>query len=125
MRSPIGAFLGAICMSVVLTQGMAWASTPIWSNAVTIASIELDPNPGGSYQSSTYLTFTTPPTGRPGSAPTVCNTSAFVILTGPADHIKAMTTLATAAFLAGRTVKLYWDGTCTGAYANVQNISIS
>ena len=111
-----------ICMAIAVTisvaAGTVMAAGP-WSNTVSIASVEIDPTATGT---STFLDFTSAVTGKP----TACNNLSQVIFVGPADHVKAMTTLATGAFLAGRQVRIYYDGGCTVlsgvSYANVQNI---
>src|SRR5438874_189091 len=79
-----------------------------WSQALTISTIEEDNTSTGS---ETYLLFTATPTGMPA-----CATSNFVALgggqAGLSDAIKAQTALATAAFLAGKSVKVNLDSTC-------------
>ena len=114
MKKHFKKICSAVGLSALLVTGTAMAA---WSNAVTITGIEVDPISTGS---QTYLRFSSTPTGKPG-----CGTSAQVAFVGNADQIKAMTSLATAAFLSGKTVKVYWDGTCTASvYANVTLLEI-
>jgi hypothetical protein len=116
MKKHVKKVAAALGLLTALTAGTALAIGP-WSNAVLISGIELDPATGA-YGSSTYLSFTSTPSGMPSGC-----SSTYALLTGPPDHLKAMTTLATSAMLAGRTVKLYWNG-CTGSYPNVYLISM-
>jgi hypothetical protein len=119
MKNHVKKVAAAFGLLAVLTTATAMAIGP-WSNAVMISGIELDPNPAaGAYGSLTYLSFTSTPTGIPST----CNTSGYFLLVGPPDHLKAMTAMATSAMLAGRTVKLYWNG-CTGPYPNIYLISM-
>jgi hypothetical protein len=101
--------LAGVCVS-------AAASAGVWSNVVQIASIEVDDTGTGT---STYLAFTTTATGKPS-----CGTSGQVIVSGSVDNVKAITALATSAFLAGRSVKVYFDGTCSGVYAKFPLFSL-
>ncbi|MET0790535.1 MAG: hypothetical protein ABW061_03360 [Polyangiaceae bacterium] len=106
---------GAFGLATVLATGTALAAGP-WSSAVNIATIELDPTATGT---STYFSFASAPSGKPA-----CGTSSQSIVVGPAEHVKAVTNLATAAFLAGKQVKVYWEGTCDTSYAKIQLITI-
>ena len=99
-----------VVVATALVSGTALAAGP-WSSSVTISDIEVDGVTGGT---ETYLNFTSTPSGKPA-----CGTSSQVFLSGNADAVKAMTSVATAAYLAGRPVKVYWDGTCNGIYAKV------
>jgi len=116
MNKRIKGFGLAVGFATVIASGTALAAAP-WSNAVTISSIEVDPT---ATSSVTYLTFTSTPTGRPAA----CNTATQFEFTGPVDQIKSMTSLATAAFLSGKTVKIYYTGTCDGTYPLISLISI-
>lgn len=109
--------LAAVGLVSALVSGAAFAVGP-WSNSVVISQIEVDSVPGGN-GTETYLSFATTPTGKPA-----CGTSSQYVLTGSADHQKSMTALATSAQLSGRTVKVYWAGTCTSVYAHVQHLAM-
>jgi hypothetical protein len=81
---------------------------------------------------TTYLQFQDSPGGRS------CGAGApQVVAKGSADHVKAMTSVATAAFLAGKSVQVSFDGTCVtssgaacssttsaGCYANFTGITM-
>lgn len=103
-------------LTTLIASGTALAVGP-WSNAVNIASIEVDPT---ATSTVTYLSFTSTPTGRPAA----CNTGSQYEFTGPVDQIKSMTSLATAAFLSGKTVKIYFTGTCDGGYPLISLLAI-
>jgi hypothetical protein len=47
------------------------------------------------------------------------------VIIGSVDHVKAMTSLATAAMLSGKQVRVNWEGTCqTGGYAKIQHLML-
>jgi hypothetical protein len=104
--------IGALC---VLTAATALAAGP-WSSAVTIATIEIGNTSTGT---STYLGFNQSPSGKPA-----CANSWQAVMSGTADNVKSMTALATSAFFAGRTVQVYWDGTCAGGIPSFSRFSI-
>jgi hypothetical protein len=117
MKKHLKTISALFALFTMLAAGVAMAAGP-WSSAVLISGIELDPV--GTTGTSTYLRFASTPSGMPA-----CGTAGQVFLSGGSDHVKAMTTLSTAAFLAGRTVKMYWEGGCTaGVYANVLDLAI-
>jgi hypothetical protein len=92
-----------------------------WSQALTISTIEVDNTATGS---ATYVMFTATPTGKPA-----CATSLFFGLgggsSGSADAIKAQAALATAAFLAGKSVKVNLDSSCdVGGFGRVSFIQM-
>ena len=108
----LGLALGAM---TIFASSLAAAAS--WTAPLKITSIEVDPV--GNVGTATWLAFSTTPTGKPA-----CGKAGQVELTGPADQVKAMTALATAAFLAGKTVTLYWDGGCDGTYAKVSLLTM-
>jgi hypothetical protein len=103
-----------VVMAILVAAGTALAAAS-WTSYGTISNIEVDDTGTGT---STYLTFTTAPT-RP-----TCGTSTQLIAAGSADNVKAMTATATAAFLAGRTVKVWLDWTCSGSYARFTGLAV-
>ena len=107
----------AFALSAMPAAGSAMA-VGLWSSAVLISGIEVDPV--GTTVTSTYLRFVSTPSGTPS-----CGTAPQVFLAGGSHHVESMTTLSTAAFLGGRTVKMYGDGGWTAAvYANVMDLAI-
>lgn len=94
----------------LLASGTAFAG---WSNVVSIASVTSWPD------AQTYLEFTTTPSGKPG-----CATTGIHQIIGTAEHIEAASKIATAAFLAGRQVKVYFDTTCTGGDGKITHITM-
>lgn len=105
----------AIGFVATATLMSATAIAGTWSNLVMLDAIELD---GTSTTPSTFVGFSTSPSGKPS-----CGTSGWSHLYGSADSVKAMTAIANSAFLAGRNVEVYWEGTCTSsAYARIAAI---
>jgi hypothetical protein len=93
-------------LGAALTGAAALAGT--WSSPFALASIEVDDTGTGT---QTFLQYAEPfaPTGVP-----VCGAqSKQLMASGSADNVKAITDLATSAFVAGRRVKAYFDGTCS------------
>jgi len=101
-----------VSIAGLLMSGTALADGP-FSNWGNITNIELGPTSTGT---STYLVLSPAPSGRPNG----CKTDPQVVLFGPAEHVKAMTSLALSAFLAGKSVRFYYEGTCEGPYARVK-----
>jgi hypothetical protein len=91
------------------------------NTGVKIISVEVDPSSiTGQNGTATWVSFSPMPNNRPG-----CATGAQAIFSGSADHIKALTSLATAAFLAGRTVKVNWNGSCSsGSYGQITHLVV-
>jgi hypothetical protein len=98
-------------VSVLLVSAVAAAYSPQWSAPFMLTSVEVDDAGSGS---ATFLGFSTLP-----ATPPPCGTGALQFMaTGSADQVKAVTAMATSAFLAGRQVKVYFDGNCsTGSVA--------
>lgn len=83
-----------------------------WSSQALIDAVELD---GTAAVPQTYVGFATTPSGKPSCG----SGTGWALLHGSADSAKAMTTIATSAFLAGRNVEVHWDGSCTNGYARI------
>lgn len=98
------AFISAI--AVTLSASVAVAA-PTWSGDVYITAIEKSAHTI-SGDADTYLIFASTPTGKP----TCATNSQGLIFTTAAGEI-AMTSIATAAFLAGKPVRVYWDDNCS------------
>lgn len=108
-KSTVGFVTAALLVSATALAGT-------WSSQVRIDVVEID---GTGTMPNTYLGFATTPTGKPA-----CGTSGWALANGTTDSIRAMTALANSAFLAGRNVEVYWDGTCSGPYARFSAIHI-
>jgi hypothetical protein len=90
-----------------------------WStNSVKITQIEIGPSSGAN-GTSTYIGFSQMPNNRPS-----CATGSQAVFAGTADHVRALTSVATAAFLAGRTVRVNWNDSCTRSYGHVTHILV-
>lgn len=103
----------ALVMTLVTSTALAaaWSTT-----SSTIDMVEID-NVSGT-GTSTWVGFTSTPNNKPG-----CGTQPQCVFMGSAEHVRAMTSLATAAMLAGRPVRVNWEGTCqTGGYAKIQHL---
>lgn len=114
MKKVVSTLVGLVAL---VSAGVAFAAGP-WSNAVVVSQVEIDSVAAGN-GTETYLSFATTPTGKPA-----CGTSSQYVMTGSVDHVKAMTALATSALLSGHTVKVYWSGSCTSVYGQIQHIAM-
>lgn len=101
------------------TMFLSSAALAAWSDAVYIKTIESGASDGSA--GVAYLEFTTTPANKPA-----CGTAGQVRLSGTADNVKSLQSVALAAFLAGKRVKVYFDGTCVAGstYAKVPVITI-
>jgi hypothetical protein len=107
---------GALGIVSLLVSGAAMAAG--FSQYSTIASIEIDAVSSG--MSSTYLSFASSvSSNRPA-----CATASLALMSGSTDSVKTMTSLATAAYLGGKSVRVYWDGTCDGTYGRITAIEV-
>lgn len=88
-----------------------------WSNDVQLDAIQIDGTSGTT--SETYVGFATAVTGKPA-----CGTAGWALASGTADNVKSMTAILNSAFLAGRNVQVYWDGTCSGTYARFKAVTM-
>jgi hypothetical protein len=104
--------LGLVTLLLSGSAFAAWSVTP-----VTLTQVEVDASATASNGTATYLGFAATPSNKPA-----CGTAPQGELTGSVDNVKGMTSVATAAFLGGKTVRVYWDGTCDGTYARIANI---
>lgn len=103
-------------LSAILAAGTAMASLT-WSNFVTLSGLDVE-STGASGALIVWVGTTTTPTNKPS-----CGTSTAYELSGSADAVKALISAANSAYLAGKPVKLLWDGTCDSSYAKVVGIS--
>jgi hypothetical protein len=117
MFKAFSVFLG---LSAMLATTAALAAG--WStNAIKVTNIELGASAAG--VSETYLQFSSAPNGAVPSVKPACATSSWVKVDGSADFVKAVTTLATTSMLSGKTVRVYWKGTCDATYTTMGLIS--
>lgn len=93
--------------AALLVSATALAGT--WSSQSLLDVIEIDAT---GTSPSTYVGFASAVTGKPA-----CGTSGWALASGGAENVKAMTAILNSAFLAGRNVEVYWDGTCSSSYA--------
>jgi hypothetical protein len=89
-----------------------WSTSAVTvTNIVAVSSVAL---PSGATVptsgSATYLKFSSVPNQKPSCATTSTNE---VRVWGSADQVKAVTSIANASFLSGKTVRVQWDG-CDG-----------
>lgn len=104
--------LVSAAMFVSTTALAAWSSSQGLIDAIEIDGTGTNPQ--------TYVGFATTPGGKPSCG----SGTGWTLFVGSADTIKAMTTIATSAFLAGRNVEAHWDGTCTSGYARIDAIRL-
>jgi hypothetical protein len=105
--------------AIVAYSGNAMAGS--WSNSVAITAIEVNDVSGRNTGASFYLTFNTAPINTGCS---VGSGGQWLIASGTypnspntevgAQSIRDIAQQATSAKLAGRTVKVYWSGNCSG-----------
>ena len=98
-----GCLLG---MASVLATGTALASLT-WSNPVMLSGLDVE-STGTSGALVVWVNTATTPSNVPS-----CATGGYE-LTGTADAVKTMTATATSMFLAGKPVKLLWNGCVAG-----------
>lgn len=117
-----------ITTAAILASGSAYAGGTT-SAPMTIKSVEVDGGENGTTNGPYGFVNFTNATGKPA-----CGGTAPGILIGSPEQIKAMTSLATAAFLAGRQVIVLWSGDCTqtyhdaagngGSYARIYDVTL-
>lgn len=97
----------SIGLACSLVAGAAFATLTWSTSAGTLSQVETDSvsTTVAANGTLTYLGFSTWPNNRP-----TCTATVQAQLEGSADSVKAMTTLATAAFLAGKGIRVEWDG---------------
>jgi len=99
----IGALAATILSVSTVSLALGFSTNPL-----LITSVEVDKATGpgdvgeAASLTSTFLTFS----GTPNSKPSC--TSAQSIIFGPPEHVRNLTSLATAAMLAGKKVKVYY-----------------
>lgn len=101
----------------LLVSASALAAGAYSTNPVGLTVVEVDTSTSATNGTSTFLTFASWPNNKPA-----CGTGPQAELTGSVDNVKALTSLATAALLSGKTIRVYWDGTCDGTAPRVSNI---
>lgn len=123
---------GIAGLVATLVAGTALAAA--YSNPVIIKIVELadqSTNCTGSggcvgNGAQTILTFATTPTGASPGRPTCGDAAAASVVlyspTGQVEHIKSMTNVASSAFLAGKAVRIFYEGGCTGGVARAKAI---
>ncbi|MFZ5897081.1 MAG: hypothetical protein ACOY0T_38845 [Myxococcota bacterium] len=107
---------GIVGLGVLLVNSVALAAG--WSQYTTLTSVEVDSVTTG--MSGTYLGFSS----SVSSNKPACATATLGVLTGSVDSVKTMTSVVTATFLAGKSIRVYWDGTCSGIYGRIAAIEI-
>jgi len=127
----IAAVAGLICLLVAGTAMALSYSVPVGVRSIEIADTTTTCNGstgcvGNGTQ--TVVTLLSTPTGAvPGRPSCGDATPAIVVLyspTGQIDHIKSMTNIATSAFLAGKTLKVFYEGGCSDGVARAKAIVI-
>lgn len=108
--------------AVLSISAASWAAM---SQPVLITSIEVDDaaGPGAGTTTSTYLSFSTAPNNQPS-----CQVNSQAVIDGTAEHVRAVTSLATAAMLAGKNVQVAYLSCSTplagATYPRVANIKL-
>jgi hypothetical protein len=103
----------------LLVSSVAFAG---WStnSGVKITQVEIDPSTtSGANGTASWVGFSPMPNNKPS-----CAGGSQVVFVGTAEHVRALTSLATAAFLAGRNVRVNWNGSCTGSYGQVTHLLV-
>jgi hypothetical protein len=103
-------------LSLVLLSSSAsagWSSTEnVRINRIEIVS--------SSAVSTTFLAFSSMPNNRPS-----CHTATEAVVEGSVEHKVLVTEVATAAYLAGKKVRVYWNGQCaSGGRGQVTRILV-
>lgn len=115
MKKPFGTLVVALSVSALLSAASAFAAAGYAANAVPVATIEVQSS-ASSNATSTFVTFASAPGNNPCAGPFVVG--------GSVDNIKAITNVLTAAFLAGKSVLVYWDATCPGGASAIMRAKI-
>jgi hypothetical protein len=114
--------LAAVAAILSISAG-AWAA---FSQDVFVSSIEVDslPGPGANTVTSTYLRFATPPNNK-----TACSSPDQSVIDGPAEHVRSVTALTTAAMLAGKKVNVLYGIGCftvgSVSYSKITNVNVT
>lgn len=108
--------LASLAALILFVVSNAYAGT--WNSSVHITDIEVSFAADG-LGTRTGLIFQETLTAAPG-----CATSTQVLLSGTTENVKQMTELAEKAFVHGKVVGVYFDGTCIGPYANVIGLAL-
>jgi len=108
--------------AVLLISTASWASL---SQDLLVTSIEIDDEagPGAGTTTSTYLSFSALP-----SSATVCKVRSQFVIDGTPEHVRNVTSVATAALLAGKKVEVAFLDSCFSAsgttYSKIANIKM-
>ncbi len=104
-----GLFISGVALAV---------SPPAWSTgATTVTNIEV--GAVGTTGTQTYLTFSSYPNNNAG-----CTNTSQAFVVGHADNVKAITSIASAALLSGKQVRVYWDAGCSGVYGKMSRLEL-
>ncbi|GAB7024917.1 hypothetical protein [Geotalea toluenoxydans] len=105
---------------VVLTLLVAAnAHAGVWNPSVHISEIEVNTDAAGA-GSRAFLSFQEGATSKPA-----CGAgSPYVQLQGTTENIRNLLSISTTAFINSRPVGVFFDGTCTGPYANVVGLAL-
>jgi len=104
--------LGLVLLLVSSAASAGWSTTDrVRINRIELASV--------SAVSTTYLAFSTMPNGRPS-----CATASEGIVEGSLENKSLITDVATTAYLAGKKVRVYWNGQCTNSRGQITRILI-
>jgi hypothetical protein len=120
---------GLVCLLAAGTALAASYSNPVTVQIVEIADLATTCNGSAGCVgngSQTIVTLTSAPTGASPARPTCGNGAPNSVVlyspTGQIDHIKAMTNVVSSAFLAGKSVRVFYDTTCTDGVARVKAV---
>jgi hypothetical protein len=95
-------------VSLVALLSAAAVSAASWSTYGYVSIVEVD---SSSTVPLVFLTFASSPAVTKPS----CSTQVEVVSSANADGTKAIAALVTSAFLAGKQVAVYFDGTCNSS----------
>lgn len=103
------------CLATIAGHALATSTNP-----VMLTGIEIDATGGVDEKPKTFIQFgTTMPNGRPR-----CATATWMVLDPnlSIDNLKALTSIATSAYLAGKTVRVNLLSTCSGSSGIINDI---
>jgi Flp pilus assembly secretin CpaC len=113
MKKLHGLLLGAVGLLVSATAAAAVTSTIPQG----IISVEIRTDGAFTNSTTTIVHFVNSP-----NVGGTCATNYRAILIGTPEHVKAMTALATAAFLSGKKVNVTWNNNCYGTDLQIVNM---
>jgi hypothetical protein len=112
-------FGSVACLAALVSVVPSLASAAFAPSQARITSVEIGPV-SGTTGTTTFLSFST----SPGSVPTCHAGSSQYGLIGSVEHIRALTAMAMSAYLAGRPVRVEWNGCNNGPYALIKRIIV-